>query len=69
MFIQYSVNWDKIQTLKQQKLQEMHSFFFRELQPITVLFLIHNSFCGILRFQFCFVLFKKSVDYLNLKVH
>ena len=48
-FIQYTIHWDKIQRLKKFpsdkiNVTKMHSFLFCELQLITVLLLICNSY-------------------------
>ena len=48
-YIQCTIHWDKTQMLKKfrwtkQTEQKMPSFFFRELQLITILFLICDSY-------------------------
>ena len=48
-FIQYTIHWDKTQMLNKflrtkRALQKVPSFFFRELQLITVLILIRDSY-------------------------
>ena len=74
--IQYSIHWDKTQILKKFPLDKingtkMPSFFFRELELITALLLICDSYmswkhkvclsktvCGIFHFRFRFVFIK-----------
>ena len=86
--IQYTLQCDKTQMLKnflrtkKKTLQKMHYFFFRELQLIPVLLLIHNSYtsrstrfislklCGIFHFRFrLYFCSAKSTDSLTLKRH
>ena len=48
-FIQYTIHWDKTQIFKKNlsdktDLTKMYSFLFRELQHITLLLLIRNSY-------------------------
>ena len=46
-FIQYTIHWDKTQKKflsGKTNATKMHSFFFHEHQPITVLLLIRNSY-------------------------
>ena len=49
-FFQYTLHWDKIQQMlkklssDEKNIQQMRSFFFRDLQLIPVLFLIRNFY-------------------------
>ena len=60
--IQYTIHWDKKQMLKKLhsdkiRVQKMPSFFFRELQLITVLLLICDSYMS------------WSTRFVSLKLH
>ena len=74
-FIQYTIHWDKTQMLKKFPLDKINvtinalTSFFHELQLITVLLLIRNSYIswstnfsktvyGIFHFRFCLVFIK-----------
>ena len=79
--LRFNINFKNHFFRTKQTLQKMHSFFFRELQLIKVLFLMGHSFvswntrlCGIIFDSVLFLLkfgflFNKSMDSLTLKLH
>ena len=79
--LRFNINFKNHFFRTKQTLQKMHSFFFRELQLIKVLFLMGHSsvswntrLCGIIFDSVLFLLkfgflFNKSMDSLTLKRH